>query len=291
MNKVQRLGGAHPWLLALAVAAVALLFAWIVVPAVLTGSPLADALQKPFEMGGSLIAAMAVIGALKLYLERPIQAGAPLEFDPSPSKANRKIATKKQSTPAAQYEPPSAPSGGWTLDLLKSLEWKRFEDLCNEYSRRKGMRTETTCLGADGGVDIRIYREDGVLMGIVQCKAWRTKEVGVRLIRELAGVMASEKVPHGVFITTSAFTKEAVTFAEKNGIILLDGPGFISAIKKLPPNEQENLLQFATAGDYSTPTCPHCGVKMILRKKYSKFWGCRNFPKCKMTLQVGKEWG
>lgn len=104
MNRVQRPGGAHAWLLALAVAAVALLFAWIVVPAVLIGSPLADALQKPFEMGGSLIAAMAVIGALKLYLERPIQAGAPLEFDPSPSKANRKIATKKQSTPAAQYE-------------------------------------------------------------------------------------------------------------------------------------------------------------------------------------------
>jgi restriction system protein len=126
-------------------------------------------------------------------------------------------------------------------------------------------------------------------MGIVQCKAWRTKEIGVRLIRELAGVMASEKIKHGVFITMSSFTTDAVTFAEKNGIILLDGLGFISAIKKLPPIEQEKLLQFATAGDYYTPTCPHCGIKMILRKKYNKFWGCRNYPKCKMTLQIGKE--
>lgn len=42
----------------------------------------------------------------------------------------------------------------------------------------------------------------------------------------------------------------------------------------------------------NTPLCPCCGIPMALRtaktgaNSGSKFWGCRNFPKCKMTRPI-----
>ncbi|MHB8117101.1 MAG: restriction endonuclease, partial [Acidithiobacillus ferrivorans] len=105
-------------------------------------------------------------------------------------------------------------------------------------------------------------------------------------IRKLAGVMAHEKVKNGVFITTSSFTLDATVFAVANGIVLLDGKEFLNAIKTLPVSDQEHLLAFATSGDYTTPTCAKCGVKMVLKKGYSEFWGCPNYPRCRETIRI-----
>jgi len=44
---------------------------------------------------------------------------------------------------------------------------------------------------------------------------------------------------------------------------------------------------FATAGDYTTPTCASCGVKMIVRTPKAggkAFWGCVNYPRCTMII-------
>jgi len=50
---------------------------------------------------------------------------------------------------------------------------------------------------------------------------------------------------------------------------------------------RQQLLDFATAGDWTTPTCPSCGVKMAARNsKRRRFWGCVHFPKCRGTLQM-----
>jgi restriction system protein len=53
------------------------------------------------------------------------------------------------------------------------------------------------------------------------------------------------------------------------------------------PETALELLKIATEGDYQTPTCPACSVKMISRKSTSqgrKYWGCRNYPACKHTF-------
>ena len=38
------------------------------------------------------------------------------------------------------------------------------------------------------------------------------------------------------------------------------------------------------------PVCPACGGEMAKRKgNYGLFYGCKNYPNCKGTLQVGQE--
>ena len=55
-------------------------------------------------------------------------------------------------------------------------------------------------------------------------------KVGVKVIRELRGVMTSEGVAEGIFITTSIYSDDAIAFAKANQIDLMDGDKMLQAI-------------------------------------------------------------
>jgi restriction system protein len=178
----------------------------------------------------------------------------------------------------------------WSLELLRALEWKRFEILCAKYFEAIGFRSLVARAGADGGVDIHLYMGNSTKPGIiVQCKAWNAYKVGVKPVRELFGVMAREGVPEGIFVTTGQFTEEARTFPRGNEMHLWDGDGLLRKIAELPADKQTLLLRAATEGDYTTPTCPSCVIKMLLRtskKDGERFWGCENFRRgCRQTFK------
>lgn len=194
---------------------------------------------------------------------------------------------------AASDEPSVTKPTEWSLPLIRNLEWKRFEDVCHKYYELKGIRSETTPLGPDGGIDIRLYQDNsGKTTAIVQCKAWNERYVGVSLIRELLGVMTHEKIPKAFFMTTSTFSDEAKSFASSNRITLVDGALLLMMFQRLPEVDRESLLAFATEGDYQTPTCPSCGIKMVCRSGASgrpDFWGCSRYPACSGTLGKRRE--
>ncbi|OED47203.1 hypothetical protein ACH42_03215 [Endozoicomonas sp. (ex Bugula neritina AB1)] len=177
-----------------------------------------------------------------------------------------------------------------SLTYLQEIDWKRYEILCRDYFQAKGFQARLTDVGADGGVDVILSRfnDKGKAVTVyVQCKAWSQQKVGVQAVRELYGVMAADKVPIGIFMATSDFTNDAKAFAEDKKLQLISGQRFIELIGKLPTEMQEQLSKTALSGDYRTPTCPSCDVKMVIRTTSKgknsgvKFWGCRNYPKCK----------
>jgi restriction system protein len=93
--------------------------------------------------------------------------------------------------------------------------------------------SENYTAGPDGGVDLRI-RKDGERI-IVQCKRWNRWKVGVKVIRELYGIMAAEEIDKGIVVISSEFTDEARRFAQANGIELVDGrklSGFIRELRR-----------------------------------------------------------
>ena len=175
----------------------------------------------------------------------------------------------------------------WTLEALRAMEWKRFEMLCAGYYEAVGFQSKTLRCGADGGIDVKLFRVDPEKpIAIVQCKAWNVYSVGVKEIRELLGVMAHEKVGRGVFITTATYTQDALNFGSANPIQLIDGAAFVAKLLELPKHHQHTLLELAFQGDYKTPTCPSCGIKTIKRdSKRGPFFGCENYPRCKTTFK------
>lgn len=249
----------------------------------------------------NLLLPVALISALVVWLKRRTRlASQNLRREPVASKKSdiRLAGLASEVRPAhANVEPSIRDTNDasknlrpttWSLDLIRDLEWKRFEDVCQQYYERKGIRSETTPLGPDGGIDIRLYQDDtGKATAIVQCKAWGDRIVGVSLIRELLGVMTHEKIGKAFFMTSGRYSDDAKATAEANRITLIDGPMLLEMFRRLPPADEEGLLAFATEGDYRTPTCPRCGVKMLRKTGTagkSDFWGCSTYPRCRQIL-------
>ncbi len=185
---------------------------------------------------------------------------------------------------ATQEPKPTA----WSIELLRELEWKRFEDVCQKFYESKGIKSETTPLGPDGGIDIRLFQDSsGRATSIVQCKAWGGRNVGIKPVRELLGVMAHEKIDKAFFMASGNFTDDAKAFAQGNRITLINGDMLVTMMKRLPESARQSLLVFATEGDFTTPTCPSCGIKMRRvagTNGRPDFWGCQNYPRCRQKL-------
>src|SRR5438552_13389471 len=166
-------------------------------------------------------------------------------------------------------EPAEDPSGTgrWSLELLRRLEWRRFEELCAAYYE--------VAEGADKPPSV------------VQCKPSSVYTVGIKPVRELRAAMAAAGVPQGVLVACGTFTSEAKEFSRGENIQLIDGGELLRKIGALAPEQGQALLKLATAGDFSTPTCPACGIKMTARTSSTegrRFWGCLNYPRCKRTF-------
>jgi len=191
---------------------------------------------------------------------------------------------------SAPVAPPACPTA-WGAEVFAAIEWRRFEAVVEALFQQVGLQTKSQPHGADGGVDVWLYSraQPDEAVSLVQCKHWSGKQVGVDKVRELLGVMASKKVPRGIFATTSTFSTDARKFAQGNGIDLLDVDKILAMIAKRTPEQQQGLLEVALEGEYWKPTCVNCGIKMVERtsgKDGGKFWGCANFPRCRTTMQM-----
>jgi len=168
------------------------------------------------------------------------------------------------------------------VGTLRKISWQEFEELVGEAYRRKGYAvTESGGGGADGGVDL-ILRKNGEIL-LVQCKHWKMDKVGVKVARELYGVVAAEGATGGIVISSGTFTQEARDFAKGKPLELLDG----YTLMKLIADVQRTPMPISNRSHVST--CPLCGAEMVLRTAKKgpnvgdKFWGCSTFPKCRGT--------
>jgi restriction system protein len=114
------------------------------------------------------------------------------------------------------------------LTELKSLSPTGFEHFCKELLQQLGYRDVTvTKRSNDGGIDGHGQFQQGVVSIKSAFQAKRYAEAPVRRpeIDRLRGALQGE-FDHGVFITTSRFTKDATEASYKKGaitILLLDG--------------------------------------------------------------------
>lgn len=186
-----------------------------------------------------------------------------------------------------------------SLAELDAMSWKQFERLVGEAFRLQGYEVaEIGGGGPDGGVDLVLNR--GSERFLVQCKQWKALKVGVDIVRELLGVVASKGATGGFVVTSGQYTREARAFAEGRNLTLIDGPALqqmIASVRGVPaaapdkaPTAAESPVTPTTATPApATPDCPVCGKVMVRRvarlggNAGSEFWGCTDYPQCKGT--------
>lgn len=200
-------------------------------------------------------------------------------------RSTRSSGKRSQSARRARFD-----TSKWSLELLRHLEWRRFEELCAAYFEAMDLAVKATRARADGGADI-LLRVEGIAAPSVlaRCKAWSAYPIGTKTLQELHAAMAPAGVREGAFLTSGRFTHEAAQFAAGHNILLLDGAQLLDQLSALAPEKGLALLRLATNGDFLTPTCPCCSIKMISRKSTGEgraFWGCENYPRCKQTFST-----
>lgn len=116
---------------------------------------------------------------------------------------------------------------------INSLSGIQFENVCQNLIEHMGFSVETTKASGDGGIDLIAYNHDPILSGkyIIQCKRY-SGSVGEPIIRDLYGVITSERANKGILMTTGYFTKSAISFAEGKPIELIDEKQLDALLKK-----------------------------------------------------------
>ena len=103
-------------------------------------------------------------------------------------------------------------------EILYSITSRQFEEVVCELFERQGYNVKLTKQTRDGGKDMIILNKSnlGDFIIYAECKKRAPKHpIGVKIVRELYGVVEQDKATAGLIITTSAFTKDAVDFRNK----------------------------------------------------------------------------
>ena len=101
----------------------------------------------------------------------------------------------------------------------------------------------------------------------MQCKNWKTKPVGVPVVRELFGVVTGENASGGILVCSGSFTRDAIEFACGKPIELVAGAelirliGDVQAVKKV--DTVSPALEVPT-----DPSCPTCSSPMVMLRPH-----------------------
>ncbi len=190
-----------------------------------------------------------------------------------------------------------------SLETLRGMTWQQFEHLVGEVYRQQGYKVEEKGgSGPDGGVDV-VLRRGGETV-LVQCKQWKTQSVGVKPLRELRGVVASQVATRGVFVTCGSYTSAALSEFADQPLELIDGPKLLKLVQEVQkerapqpkiatvPAAAVPMNETRTAASAAEPACPQCGSPM--KRKTARqganagndFWGCSQYPRCRGTRPI-----
>lgn len=119
-----------------------------------------------------------------------------------------------------------------TLRELQQMDPYAFEEYVGNVLRANGYRRViVTSRSNDGGKDIICYDAAGRKC-VVEVKRYADKHlIGRPMIQKLHSCMIHEKAPKAIFITTSDFNNNAISYARGKNIELINGKRFIGMVK------------------------------------------------------------
>jgi restriction system protein len=172
------------------------------------------------------------------------------------------------------------------LENIRSIDWFQFEKIVALVYQKQGYQvTRRGGANPDGGIDL-VLEKDGLRFA-VQCKQWKTRDVGVKPVREFLGALTDAGVLKGIFITLQGYTGDAKLLADKHGIQIVNETGLVEMFETTNAKADPEVISMLND---TRKFCPKCENQMILRtaKKAfgagNRFWGCSSFPRCRFTM-------
>ena len=196
-------------------------------------------------------------------------------------------------SPSPIIVPPMAPpekpqlSRADLLDRLRAIDWFQFEKVVARLYEKQGyVVTRRGGANPDGGIDMVIEKPG--IQRAVQCKQWKTWNVGAPAVRNFVGALHIEKFQKGIFVTLRGYTVQAKQLADDQGIEMLEADDLARKLEAVDARHDPEIL--ALLAD-ERKFCPKCEAQMVLRTVKNganaggHFWGCSTYPRCSYRLQ------
>jgi hypothetical protein len=234
---------------------------------------------------GIVVVGLVVFGIYRLATpERNMRGMTRNVFAPASRVPDQKC-DDSESEPERPSKPPST-SG--LIEQLRSIDWFQFEKVIGHMYLKLGYNvTKRGGANPDGGIDL-IIQKDGQCAA-VQCKQWKTWNVGVKPVREFLGALTDAGIRKGKLITLRGYTGEARQLAEKHDIEIVNEAGLAQLIESTDAQFDPEVLELLHD---TRKFCPKCEREMVMRvagkgpNPGGKFWGCLGYPKCHFTLPL-----
>jgi len=126
-----------------------------------------------------------------------------------------------------------------------------FENEVTSIYKKLGYEAQTTKAVADGGVDIRLWKDE--IYSIVQCKNHR-KKIGPSIVRDLYGTMHREKASHAILICSGGFNAGVYSFVRGLPIELIDIYQFMEIVNKVNPQNYQLVNDISNYFSYNQMT-------------------------------------
>ncbi|MGA3284875.1 MAG: restriction endonuclease [Verrucomicrobiota bacterium] len=222
---------------------------------------------------GLAIVGLAILGIFRLATpERNMRGMTRNGFAPPLRTPDRKSGDVKP-------EPTSEPIITTTelLEQLRSIDWFQFEKLIGLVYRKLGYDvTRRGGANPEGGIDL-IIQKDGQ-SAAVQCKQWKAWRVGVKPVREFLGALTDADIQQGKFITLCGYTSQAMQFAKKNDIEIVNEAELTQMLESIDARFDPEVLDLLhdtrnlapQKAGCVTPCAPRIDTGFVFRKKAHK---------------------
>src|SRR5687767_10607407 len=130
---------------------------------------------------------------------------------------------------------PMSHETGWSLALLRQLDWKRMQELVIMLLHRAGFLAEVAWVRPDGTVVLSVTtpQRRNRTEALVQCPPWAQLNVDSGPLKELYNSVLQQGGSRGIFITAGEFTHDAREFVRMRPLELIDGSGVLRTILKM----------------------------------------------------------
>lgn len=170
---------------------------------------------------------------------------------------------------------------------IRALDWYQFEKIVAAIFRKRGFAVSSRGgANPDGGIDLLVTDQTGEQTAI-QCKQWRTWNVGVKAVREFLGALTHAGISKGIIVALRGYTGEAKALAGQHHIRLLNETDLAALLEQV---NARNDLEIQKLLNDTRKFCPKCEREMVLRTNRNgknpgnQFWGCSAYPSCRCTL-------
>jgi restriction endonuclease Mrr len=148
------------------------------------------------------------------------------------------------------------------LVTLRAMTSRDFEHTVAELYERLGYQTELTVAVGDFGADVIATREGRRM--VIECKRYAASlKVNRQTLQQLQSAMNVYDAQSAACVTTSTFTRQAVDFARKWNMDVVDGPRLLQLLASAyPPSPDDGHFDVL---------CEECGVRMRFRLRDDVF--------------------